>query len=283
MSVRSARLPAESFFLDAEPGRRFCVFHPPSPEKVPRGALIYVHPFAEELNCSRHIVTLQARKFADIGVGVLLIDLFGCGDSSGEFGEALWQIWKADLAIAKKWLEKRLAVQVGLWGLRLGASLALDFARGTAGTLEPLILWQPVIRGRSFLTQFLRLDVANDMLSAQKTDGTQALRTKLLDGENLEIAGYTLSPDLAAEIDAIDISAFGDRRSSVHWLDIVRTADGAMSPATAEIIGEWRRRGGKVQFHASRGLPFWMMHDSPDCTEILDATTAIFNDFPAAS
>ncbi len=38
---------------------------------TPRGAIVYIHPFAEELNRSRHVVALQARAFAEAGYAVL--------------------------------------------------------------------------------------------------------------------------------------------------------------------------------------------------------------------
>ncbi len=61
---------------------------------------------------------------------------------------------------------KRVSAPVSLWGLRLGALLALDFAREISKKkLDRFILWQPVISGDSFLTQFLRLRLANEMLT----------------------------------------------------------------------------------------------------------------------
>ena len=38
----------EAFFLPAEPGERFCLAHVPA--GAPRGAIVYVHPFAEEMH-----------------------------------------------------------------------------------------------------------------------------------------------------------------------------------------------------------------------------------------
>ena len=135
MAPRSA--PAEPFFLQADCGRRFCLYHAPQAEKECRGAFIYVHPFGEEMNKSRRMAALQARAFAAMGFGVLQIDLFGCGDSSGDFSDARWDIWKQDIAGARAWLAERVSAPISLWGLRLGALLALDFARGTSTKIAP--------------------------------------------------------------------------------------------------------------------------------------------------
>ena len=103
MTTSPARAHAEPFFLESAPGRRFCLFHPPA--GACRGAVLYVHPFAEEMNKSRRMAALQARALAAAGYGVLQIDLHGCGDSDGGFGEARWEQWHADLAAARAWLD----------------------------------------------------------------------------------------------------------------------------------------------------------------------------------
>src|SRR5690606_632989 len=97
------------------------------------------------------------------------IDLHGCGDSSGDFGQARWEIWLRDLALARAWLEQRTQMCAGLWGLRLGALLAAEYAAAAdvaaPSRLVPhLVPWQPVTEGAQHLTQFLRLRIARDLL-----------------------------------------------------------------------------------------------------------------------
>src|SRR5205085_12253427 len=140
------------FYLPADPGTRFALFYPARKNPV-KGGILYVHPFAEEMNKSRRMAALQARAFSDAGYAVLQIDLYGCGDSSGDFGDARWEIWKQDLAAGAAWLSERLERPVVLWGLRLGALLALDYARTAPHPAAAMILWQPVLNGASYLTQ----------------------------------------------------------------------------------------------------------------------------------
>jgi exosortase A-associated hydrolase 2 len=97
-----AHPPAQAFFLDATPGQRFCMYYSVAVDTKIQGAIIYIHPFADEMNMSRRMAALQAKQFAAKGFAVLQIDLLGCGDSSGEFGDARWDIWKEDIALAKK-------------------------------------------------------------------------------------------------------------------------------------------------------------------------------------
>jgi exosortase A-associated hydrolase 2 len=267
------------FFLPAEPGQRFCLFHRPAPSQPMRGAMLYVHPFAEEMNQSRRMAALQARAFAQRGYAVLQIDLHGCGDSSGDFRDARWSTWKQDLALACDWLAQRISGPVTLWGLRLGALLALDFSRDAPTPFERLILWQPVTNGKTHLNQFLRLRIASEMLAddAGTTSGTASsgatLRAELAAGTSVEVAGYELAPELAAAIDLQDAGACAPR-CPVHWFEL--TATGALAPAVERQVQRWREAGVQLRLHQVGGAPFWASSEIAECQAMLAATGALW-------
>src|SRR3546814_1526626 len=60
-----------------------------------------------EMNRSRRMAALQARALAALGIDVLLLDLFGTGDSAGDFRDARWEIWREDAMAAVAWLGAR--------------------------------------------------------------------------------------------------------------------------------------------------------------------------------
>ncbi|MDD5330483.1 MAG: hydrolase 2, exosortase A system-associated [Sulfuricella sp.] len=270
--------PAEAFFLDAAPGTRFCLYHAPHADRRPAGAFLYVHPFGDEMNKSRRMAALQARAFAAMGFGVLQIDLFGCGDSSGEFADARWDIWKHDLAVAREWLEERTSGPIGLWSLRLGALLALDFAGDPESAIGRIVLWQPVISGASFLTQFLRMRLAGEMLAgdAEKPAGTQAMRDALAAGETLEVAGYELAPDLAAAIDRLSAADLATTKCPVHWFEIVPEAGRSMPPAAARTADAWVRGGADLRVRTVPGPQFWATQEISECPGLVAATVEPF-------
>ncbi|MGH8593525.1 MAG: hydrolase 2, exosortase A system-associated, partial [Gammaproteobacteria bacterium] len=105
--------------------------------------MLIVPPFAEEMNKSRRMFALLARDLACLGYGVMLVDLYGTGDSEGEFVEARWAMWKEDIARSAEWLQGQGAESFYLLGLRLGAPLALDVAKNFAFPLQRIVLWQP--------------------------------------------------------------------------------------------------------------------------------------------
>jgi len=266
---------AEPFFLKGSDGQRFCLYHPPT--GVCRGSVLYVHPFAEEMNRSRRMAALQARALAALGYGVLQIDLLGCGDSSGDFSDARWDLWKQDLAAAAAWLGQRLEQPVTLWGLRLGALLALDYARSATHPVAGVLLWQPVLSGPAFLTQFLRLRVASAMLNnTSERGGTSALRAALQAGEILEIGGYDLAPALAGAIDALESVESMPPAAPVHWVEAVSAADGPLSPARTRVAKAWGMQGVQLNVHLVHGPAFWSTPEITVSPAWLDTTSSIF-------
>ena len=268
-----AHAPAEPFFLASAPGERFCLFHPAQGECT--GALVYVHPFAEEMNKSRRMAALQARALAAQGCAVLQIDLHGCGDSDGDFGQARWEQWKADIGAACSWLARRSGQPVGLWGLRLGALLALDYAHGAPQAPARLVLWQPVTSGAAFLTQFLRLRLASDMLGEAEGNGgnggTVALRAALAAGEALEIGGYLLSPQLAAAIEGLDAAALAPP-CATDWFDIVAAPDRPVSPVAQRLAAAWQANPPALRKVACP--PFWSTQEITESEALVAATCA---------
>ena len=275
-------LAAQPFFLPAAAGQRFCLYYPPAGDGC-RGAVLYVHPFADEMNKSRRMAALQARALAAKGYAVLQIDLYGCGDSSGEFAEARWDIWKDDLAIASAWLAERVHAPQVLWGLRLGALLALDYAAGAAHKPASMLLWQPVHGGAAYLTQYLRLLSANAMLAdagkpaAEKSGGAAALKAALLGGQLLEVAGYELAPELAAAIDQRDSARLAPAGCPVQWFEPVAAAERPLTPAVERIAASWRAQGVALQVERVVCPPFWSTQEITVSEELLAATTTYFD------
>jgi exosortase A-associated hydrolase 2 len=268
--------PAEPFFLEAGAGTRFCLFHRPVGDC--RAGLVYIHPFAEEMNRSRRMAALAARALAAQGVAVLQIDLHGCGDSSGAFAQARWDTWKRDVACAVAWLRARIGCDVGVWGLRLGALLALDYAHTAPQPVDRLMLWQPVTSGAGFLTQFLRLRVAGDMLQDDGAKGgTQALRAALQAGGSIEIAGYELAPALADAIDSVE-AAHLVPSCPVNWFEVVSASDRPAPPAAARIASAWRERGVDVRIEAATGQPFWITQEITECRQLVEATVSVYRE-----
>lgn len=239
----------EVFFLPVNGSERFCLLH--LPPVSPRGSILYLHPFAEEMNRSRAVAARQARAFAAAGYAVLQIDLHGCGDSADDFGAASWDSWRADVHAALRLLQQRFAVPLCLWGLRSGALLASEVAREWAGEIS-LLLWQPVLSGQQHLQQFLRLSLAADMLEgrAGARGSSETLFAQLESGRAIEIAGYTLAPDLARGLAASRL-AQPEPAQRMHCIELV-PAGGDLSPALRRFA-----EGGNASVRACEDAQCW--------------------------
>jgi exosortase A-associated hydrolase 2 len=268
---------AVPFFLDDEAGgQRLCVLHRPQGERV-RGAILYVPPFAEEMNKSRRMAALQARAFAREGYAVLLCDLLGCGDSSGDFGDATWDAWLADVARAAAWLRTQFDAPLTLWGLRAGCLLASEAARRHSMDGD-LAFWQPMTAGKLVLQQHLRLHAAKDMLDGQAGGGTQALRERLARGESVEVAGYALHPALAAGLDQATLQPPSAGRTT--WLEVSTRDEPALLPASAALVERWKAAGHAIAVRVVKGAPFWNATEIEEVPELVAATSELVQ--PAA-
>lgn len=246
----------EPAFIDGSRGPLFVLLRRPGHRDTVPCALI-VPPFAEEMNKTRPMFTMVARGLAARGVATILPDLFGTGDSAGEFREGDWQTWQDDLLRAATWAEAQGCRVDRLLCVRLGCILGATVAARLPAKLKRTVFWQPVLDGERFMTQFLRLRVAASMMEdRQETVG--GLRERLRGGETLEVAGYELSPTLVTQIaDARLAPGLGNTLGQVHWMEIVRGAEGALPAASQQAIEAARHKRCSVESLAIPGEPYW--------------------------
>lgn len=263
----------EPLFIDGPAGRLFGIHHPPAGEK--RSAALYVPPFAEEMNRSRRMAALQARALAEAGIGAFILDLFGTGDSAGEFSEARWETWLGDIAAAADWLTTQGYRTLSLWGLQLGALLAVVAVSRDTKKYSRLVLWHPAPDGRAMLTQFLRIRVATAMAEGRQ-ETTDALRAELEVGKPIEVAGYEIAPELAR---ALSTARIGDPPLPpglrIDWLELVGEAGDALSPAATRICDAWQKAELTVVTTAVPGPQFWTLQEITLAPALLAETSRI--------
>lgn len=265
----------EPFYLPLGGGRRFCILHEPAASVADGGVMLYVHPFAEEMNKSRRIAALQSRTLAAAGWTVLQIDLGGCGDSEGDFADASWQGWVADVRDAAAWLGERCERAPWLWGLRSGCLVA-NAAAQALPALQGLLFWQPVLSGVQFLQQFLRLKVAARILGAADAPrvDTRELRERLLRGEGVEVAGYELSPALASGLEAAELAPVPGA-APVAWLEVSGAPAADLSPAARTRAAQWRAAGHRVDSRCVAGQAFWQTQEITECPALIEGTLEV--------
>ncbi len=246
-------------FLDSPQGRIFVIHRFPRFSRARQGVLL-VPPFAEEMNRSRRMLTLLAEALAGKGCHVVMPDLFGTGDSEGGFSEASWSGWLEQLACCVHNMKSAYAIEsYSLVALRAGALLAADYMKCCANNPEKLLLWQPVIDGAAYLSQFLRLRLTSGMLSGEKErDTASSLKQRLESGGEIEVAGYALTSAISrgltsASLNNIPYGAF----PSTCWVDCVANEGQEPSLAVRKLVQSLREHDVDISYITSVGAPFW--------------------------
>nr|WP_255719718.1 hydrolase 2, exosortase A system-associated [Pelomonas sp. P8] len=236
----------------AEGEQRLCLFH--APAGSPRSKLLYLHPFAEEMNKSRRMAALACRALAEAGHAVLQIDLRGCGDSSADFGAARWADWQDDVRLALAELDRRAPGEapLWLWGLRAGALLAV----GDWGRPVNHLFWQPMGSGKLALQQFLRLKLAAEMAGGASKGLMEQMKAELASGRSVEVAGYTLGAALASGLEAARLAPAGVP-GRVEWMELGTREDATLTPAGEQAVKAWQDAGWTVRAQGVQGPSFW--------------------------
>ncbi|ALT77264.1 hydrolase 2, exosortase A system-associated [Paucibacter sp. KCTC 42545] len=264
----------QAFFIESNQGQgqRFCIYHPA--QGSARGRVLHLHPFAEEMNKSRRMAALQARQLAAAGFAVLQLDLFGCGDSAGDFGDAGWQDWIADLHQAKSWLDTQCGrnTPLWLWGHRVGCLLASELARQIDDETCNFLFWQPPANGRVLLQQFLRLKLAGSLMDGNGAAAMEILKAQMAAGEVVEIAGYGLSPALASGLEKSTLLPPSGKSGRAIFLEMTSQEGGDVSPALATAAQRWQDAGLQVEAQKVQGPSFWQTSEIEDAPALLQAS-----------
>lgn len=210
------------------------------------------------MNKSRKMLADVASALAQRGVATVLPDFYGTGDSEGEFRDADIDVWVQDLVATSQWVASIGWPIRSLLCVRLGCTIGARLVRHADMKLHSSVFWQPVLDGRRFLTQFLRLRVAASMMSDAGKECVEQLRARLHETDSLEVAGYELTRKFADQVEQLQLGpelvpAIG----MLHWMELVRGDDAQLTPAGQASVEAARAKHVQVTAHAIAGEPFW--------------------------
>ena len=209
-------LQEEPFFFDNSGGRLFGILHHPNNNTTASiqenggvnnsQGLVLCSPFAEEKLWSHRIFVSFARKLARKGYYAFRFDYMGHGDSEGDFEDSSIETRLSDIGKAVEILKDKANVtQVGLLGLRLGATLTSIFAERD-NNIEFLILWEPIIKVETYLQHCLRSNLATQMAAYKKIiKNRKEITEDLLSGNPANIDGYLVSSEFYKQASKINL------------------------------------------------------------------------------
>lgn len=240
--------------------------------------VVVAQAFEEEMNRCRYMLNLLAQAIAPQGMGMVLVDPWGTGDSEGDFTEVDWPAIREDVTLAAHHAIGELGYgRVVLLGVRLGAIVALEVAvavqaqgRAAAG----VALWQPVLSGRRAITHLFRIRIASSVGREEKALTVKEYEALSAAGESIEVAGYLYTPRLIAGIGGASLdAAIADVTAPIGWITAV--AGEAVPPPIPEVnaVEKWRGEGKSIDFRAVVGPPYWQSPaDRTLAPEVVGAT-----------
>jgi exosortase A-associated hydrolase 2 len=238
---------AQPIFLDINQRRIFGLQIVPTGQCT--GSVLYLPPFAEEMNRCRSHVVAHARAMASAGLHCLLLDFYGTGESDGSVADGDWSFWLDDAQAAANWLADRSKYAPLLWGVRTGALIAAELGHRMASidtcAIKGLYFWQPVLDGKQFINQYLRLRIASQLVRSGKRETSDSIRADLAAGKAVEVAGYPLTGRLASAVEACKLNSFPQPANiGINWLEFSSTS--SLTPQSRRVVEDWLASGSTI-------------------------------------
>lgn len=185
--------------------RLFGMLHLPGIPAKDRG-FVFCSPLFEEKLWAHRVFVNFARLLCGCGYHVLRFDYTGNGDSDGDFHEGTTDTYVADIMEAVLELKKIKTIKsVGLLGLRFGGTLAMLTALAPASRVDMLILWEPILDGKAYARELLRINLATQSAVFKKiNENTRTLVERMKSGSTVNVDGYELSWPLYSGIEAVN-------------------------------------------------------------------------------
>lgn len=235
-------------------------------------AILCLPSITEEMNLARAVVAKQAQCFAKANLPCFILDYYGTGDSEGDFEQANSDIWLENILAAGEFIQQQGISKIILWGVRIGALLILNHQEKLHQKLpiSQQLLWKPVINGKLFVAQFLRIKQANVMMnnpSANINEEKVNWREHIIADNEVEVAGYLLTKTMLQSLELLQVSDDFQPLSTLHWFELSAKE---LTPSTKKLTGKWKTDIASI--HCLDCPPFWQVPEVfslPELTELM--------------
>lgn len=239
----------EPFYFGPPGGRLFGIAHPVA--RAAAGATVLCSPFGHEHIQSHRAYRRLAALLSEAGRPALRFDYYGTGDSAGRGDEARLSRWVADAGTALALAGNRFGhAGLALVGARLGAAVAA-LAAARRSDVASLVLWDPVARGRTYLSELhgMRREARRSAHLLDDPGGSGD------DGE--EVLGYPLPAGMVRELQELDLLEL--ERPPARRILVVGNGAPASDPRLVEHL---RSLGADVEaLHLAAAAPWRWIED----------------------
>lgn len=249
------------FFLGSQEGARLVAGQGPwrgLSRRKNRSAVIFLQPFAEEMNRCRRLISLCQKALNDANICSLTLDYYGTGDSAGDFEDASLDQWKddihrvCDLAIAAG------ATSIRLVGLRFGALLAQTVAE-TRKDVEDIIAIQPQEGYLRAMRQFIRIATTSlEEADAPATGYGQPSPAKHLEaGATILVGGYSLTPRLYRDFKTAALPDALQCAVTAVFVGLMPEESNDLTASDRRILDALHQRANDVRFSRVNDVQIW--------------------------
>lgn len=186
----------------------------------PSACILFVPPLFEEMNRHRHVVTRAAIVAYQCGIGSIVYDAFGTGDSQGDLTDVDLSMWQNELLAQIQEIQnesvdntvEKSSINIILC---LPGSAALLLSPEIVKSISAIQCWQAEFSGKKFVKQLKRLALAQNLHLSKHSQETLAKSSSLenntnsssVENERVEIAGYCMKAQLISALEAQQIDA----------------------------------------------------------------------------
>ena len=250
--------------------RIFGIFDEPATGSATRGGVVLCYPHGADYATAFRPFRILATRLARAGFHVLRFDYLGTGDSSGDVDDASLPQWIDNVVTAVQELRSsREPSEISLVGLRLGAALAVLAAE--CHHVDRLVLWEPVIDGREYVSTQRALHKA--WIEEETRVGREAFAA------SDELLGCRLTERLRHDLENLDLST----RAAVMAPRIYVVTQKPMLEYE-RLTEQLRARGARVDMDCIEGPMIWSRTPSMDEAHVPNrAMQAIVNWLSGAS
>ena len=236
----------------------FAVLHTPRSITKKKG-IIFIHPYAEEKQYIDRIFVHFARLLCSRGYFVMRFDFYGCGDSEGNFEELTFESQISDIqSISNQFTRDTGIGEISLFGVRLGASIAIQYA-GIDKNVSDLILWSPIVNGAEYAETLLRNKIFASFTENKKVSKGKILNDLHSEGR-IDIGGYYLTKNYYDYLNDLNVHNNAPFCKGKIFIGLTKSESSLNDNKYAFLVQKLQNSGNKCDFVATGDKSYLDQH-----------------------
>ena len=241
-------------------------------KKSSNRAVLIVHPFAEEKKSSQKIIVDTARAISEKGYLVLIIDLFACGESEGQFVNVNLGVWKQNIIDSVQFLQDVYGIhEIELLGIRLGGFLVTQ-ASQEIKRIKRLVLIEPIFQTNKYLHKALRQKLIKELHTNGVVKSNRDKLIQMVQEENsfIDFDGYKIGGALVQNMKEHDGSTNLPQNIDIAIFNITR------KDRVSQYFLETLKKYPQAKLSYVKMPQFWNKIKQVDYKELLGQVAALY-------